>query len=105
MDKVDPDEISHIARSGAGRNLGEGTFLNEAAGLHHNDPIGECICVHRVMGDENANTGKRAEVALHLASNLGSRGDIERSQRLVKKQESRLSSHCSGESYPLGLAT
>src|SRR5260370_28686638 len=81
-EQVDSDQVSDVLRPWTLGDFGGGAGLDQAAVLHHDQPIGQCDGLQRVVGYDQANTFEGFKVALEVAAHLRTGRRVERRQWL-----------------------
>ena len=86
-------------------HLGQGPGLHDAAAIEDGDAISERICVDRIVGDEKAHAVEGLQVPEQIPPHRGACAGIERRERLVEQQQSRVGRQRPGESDALCLSS
>ena len=92
---------------GVGRgapHLGDRALLDDPAGPHHREPVGDRERLLVVVGDHQRGGAGRAQDRAQVGGEPLAQPGVERRQRLVEQQQPRLDGQRAGQRDPLPLA-
>ena len=89
---------------GRGEEVARGGKLDDAAEVHHRDPLTDMLHDRQIMGDEEVGQAQFALQVDHQVDHLRLHGDVERGDRFVGNDEPRIERQRAGDAEPLALA-
>ena len=104
-EQVDADEVGDVSGSGVRGDVVERAGLDDSAVFEDDDAVGEGVGVDGVVGDEEADTVERGEVAAQVAADVTAGAGVEGGERLVEQQQAGFGRQRSSQGDALRLAT
>ena len=98
------EEAVHEGRGGVGLDLGRGAALLDAAGVHHDDAVGDLERLLLVVGDEDRRHRQLLVELAEPAAEVAADGGVEGAEGLVEEEHRGLDGERPGEGDALALA-